>query len=414
METTSSSRILIGGVPFGRDNIGDEAILSTIVSIVRSLAPSATITVSTDEQESTEKLLGVKTCPLFGFDPPGFSQTELMNTLKDQDIFIWSGATGLSDYPESTLHILECAQSINVKTVVFCTGMNETLNPVKYTILPGKKKRLLELLNKMLLGNVDLVKSTEDKRCKQTYERINLLLGNCDAVINRDQQSKNVLKRNGLKRDPLVGADPAINIVPTALKNSNWSEDLKSFLSADDSIKVGLCISAQRKVLQEEELVAYLDDIVENHKLKIVFIPMNPITDAALMTSIQSKMRNAESTIVAKGSISPEEITGLTAELDLVISSRLHLLILASINYCPIIGINRGSKVSNFLSLFGREPIGSTELIDFNAFDTELKYLLGSSEAFREKAVTVRTDMLSRLEGAKELLAEVINGVKES
>ncbi len=58
-KSKKAQKILIGGVPFGRDNVGDEAILECIVSIVRSVCPDSEIWVSTDDREATEKKLKV-------------------------------------------------------------------------------------------------------------------------------------------------------------------------------------------------------------------------------------------------------------------------------------------------------------------------------------------------------------------
>lgn len=39
-DRVSRQRILVGGVPFGRDNVGDEAILECVVEIVSEDATS--------------------------------------------------------------------------------------------------------------------------------------------------------------------------------------------------------------------------------------------------------------------------------------------------------------------------------------------------------------------------------------
>lgn len=65
-------RFFLGGVPFGCDNIGDEAILECIVSIIRRNFPSASITVSTAKPKETARLLGVDCVELFAFDGKRF------------------------------------------------------------------------------------------------------------------------------------------------------------------------------------------------------------------------------------------------------------------------------------------------------------------------------------------------------
>ena len=130
--TSSSPRILLGGVPFGRDNIGDEAILQCVVQLIRQTHPDASITASTDTPEDTAAKLGILTCPLFGFEPPGYDPKELTRVMASHDAFVWSGATGLSDYPDYALAVLEEAHRQAKPTAIFCCGMNDRLNPFLY------------------------------------------------------------------------------------------------------------------------------------------------------------------------------------------------------------------------------------------------------------------------------------------
>ena len=62
-------KILLGGVPFGCDNIGDEAILASVIGILRGICPEAELVVSTGDRAGTERKFGLKTVPLYGFDP---------------------------------------------------------------------------------------------------------------------------------------------------------------------------------------------------------------------------------------------------------------------------------------------------------------------------------------------------------
>ena len=101
-------RILLGGVPLGCDNIGDEAIVGCVVDLLRRLVRGAEITVCTRDGEGTAARLGVAVAPLYGFgDSPdlrGFAEL-----VRRHDVYIWFGATGLSDYPEIALRLLRAS-----------------------------------------------------------------------------------------------------------------------------------------------------------------------------------------------------------------------------------------------------------------------------------------------------------------
>ena len=50
-------KFFLGSVPFGCDNIGDEAILEAIIQILRRNFPKSQICVATAKPEETAKLL---------------------------------------------------------------------------------------------------------------------------------------------------------------------------------------------------------------------------------------------------------------------------------------------------------------------------------------------------------------------
>ncbi|MDD3886318.1 MAG: polysaccharide pyruvyl transferase family protein, partial [Victivallaceae bacterium] len=93
-------KILVGGVPFGCNNIGDEAILGCALKIFRRYFPDDDFTVSTGTPEITAKKLNVHTVPLYGFTPDSRPATEFEDFIRGFDLYIWAGSTGLSDYPQ--------------------------------------------------------------------------------------------------------------------------------------------------------------------------------------------------------------------------------------------------------------------------------------------------------------------------
>ena len=120
-------KILLGGIPLGCDNIGDEAIIAGVVKMLRESIPGVGLTVATADG-ATGPLLGVDVAPPFGF--AGCSKAGFADALRGHDAYIWCGATGLSDYPHVALDLLEIAQREGVATYVWGVGMDDELNPV--------------------------------------------------------------------------------------------------------------------------------------------------------------------------------------------------------------------------------------------------------------------------------------------
>ncbi|QBG48285.1 hypothetical protein EGM51_13110 [Verrucomicrobia bacterium S94] len=398
--------ILLGGVPFGRNNVGDEAILECVVGLLKELAPGCSITVSTDSQQETEKRLGVRTVPLFGFQP-AYSPRQMEEEIARADIFIWAGATGLSDYPEIPLAMLEIAHRHKTKTVLWGVGMNDELNPYLYKVLPGKKQLLLRLLSGLTFNRINFIRRLEEKRETRARNKIVEELNRCDLVVLRDPETLNAVQHCGHVPDVIVGADSAELLQPAPWEQIRLTRDAQAVL-ASSARKIGLCISAQRQLVHEDELIEFMDQLADRD-YRIIFLPMNHATDAPLMESMRERMQNKVHSVVIGGKRTPGEILAIAGKLDLVISSRLHLLILASVLHVPIIGISRGSKVDNFLTMFDHVSAGSVDECDFDHMQTELDRLIESRAEFEEVSTAVHNMLLQRLEEAKVRLAEVLN-----
>ncbi len=399
-------KILIGGVPFGRNNVGDEAILECVVKQVRSLCPTAEITVSTDEPKATAAKLGGETVQLFGFAPP-FSQTLMEERLAAADVFIWAGATGLSDYPEIPLAMLTIAHRAGAKTVVWGVGMNDELNPFIYRLLPGKRRMLLSLCSWLTLGRIDWIRRREEKMKARVCSKMIKQLNQSDLIVFRDPETLAAVQACGEVPDALIGADPAELLEPVPWDSMELSSEAQNILESD-TLKIGLCISAQRQLVHEQELIDFLDRLTESGH-RIIFLPMNPVTDAKLMISLRERMRHRDLSVVIEGRREPGEILAIAGRLDLVISSRLHLLIFASVLHVPIIGISRGSKVDNFLTPFGHASAGSVDDCDFDHMQSELDRLIECRAEFAEISTAVHEMLLQRLEMPKERLAALLN-----
>lgn len=401
--------VLLGGVPFGCDNIGDEAILECAVGIFRDVCPDAAITVCTNDPEHTAAKLSVDTCPCYGFVDASPAE-RIADVAGGFDVFVWCGATGLSDYPEVALAILRTAQDHGLKTVLWGVGMNSELNPAFYSLGTGKRKSLMAALRISTLGLWDAVAWEEARRSAAGRRRIAEGLGRADLVVVRDPESRDEVLRCGVTREVHVGADSAL-ILEAADRGALQLSGEVSAALASPKKKVCICISAQREVTARKELVQYLDNVVTELDAIVVFLPMNPITDARLMVDLAGQMACKVQTVLVEGLVEPGAVLAFLPAMDVVVSSRLHLLILASIVHVPIVGISRGSKVDNFLQPYGLRAMGSVEDCDFSTLFRETERLLRDRNGFTERSHEVRAHLLERLESTKALLRPLLCGV---
>lgn len=399
-------RILLAGVPFGCDNVGDEAILECAAGIFRKAAPDARITVSTRDETRTAARLGVETCGLLGFYDD-VSPADTNAIIGAHDCFVWCGATGLSDYPQVTTELMRVAQELGKKSIVWGVGMNDALTPAFHRLNPGKRRTALTSLSRLTLGAVDAVAWEEQRRIRRSFGKIRRALNAADLVVVRDAPSRDEVLKCGVVSEVIVGADSALLMKPAKLSEMKITPGVRELLTSGRR-KIGLCVSAQGPIEKEQELAAFLDEVITEMDASILAIPMNPLTDSALMARVAGRMHCRDHILVLTGEYTPSEITAISAEMDVIVSSRLHLLILAATASVPVVGIARGSKVANFLSHFGLAPSGSVEDCDFAVARQNVASMLENAQDFKSRAGKVLIEFEERLEAAERALADTL------
>ena len=339
MRPSDHLTILLGGIPLGCDNIGDEAIVACVVRMLREDLPDATFAVATADPATAERL-GVRVVPPFGF--AGVPADGFSDAVRAFDAYVWCGATGLSDYPHVALDLLERAQRAGVPTFVWGVGMDDEPNPVFFRA-HGRRRRLLSALG--LLG------AYEGRLRARLGRRLRATLPRCRGVWVRDPESAAVLASFGVP-GVRVAADTAILQGRTVTRSDGHTVGL-----SDRPTTLGLCISTQRRVADLEG-VKRLVATVRAGGARVVGIPMNPKTDRALLEGLGVECIPGDT---------PEAVCEAAADCRAVLSSRLHLLILAANVGTAVFGVARGSKVANWLANFGRTVEGSFDDCDWDA-----------------------------------------------
>jgi len=237
--------------------------------------------------------------------------------------------------------------------------------------------------------------------------RIERVVGRCELIILRDADSLAELKKCGNFPQAKVGADSAILQKSTLAEALPWrtGEERQAFYAGKQ--RVALCLSAQSPVGEIDKFVVWMDGIaVANPNILFVMIPMNPVTDYAVMAGLQAKLKRPASALLVQF-IEPEDVQTVVGECHLVISSRLHLMILGLNDLVPAIGIERGSKIRNFLSPFGLDCCGSTDKIDFKYLTKRTDALLEHTD-FAAAAAPVRERLLQSLADAEQKLQALL------
>jgi polysaccharide pyruvyl transferase WcaK-like protein len=284
----------------------------------------------------------------------------------------------LSDYPWAGLDLLEAAQGAGAATFVWGVGMDDELNPVFFRAA-GKKR--------VALGALGLTGWWEGRLRRRLAERMSRVLPRCKGVWVRDPESAAMLARTGFPGAG-VTADSAIDFGATAAGRRAGR-------------RLGLCISTQRQVADLEG-VKGLVAAVEASGSEVVGIPMNPKTDRALMEWMGVRCIAGDT---------PEAVREAAAGCAVVLSSRLHLLILAANEGTPGLGVARGEKIANWLANFGEKPLGTVGACDWEAATRRaLAALDGDGRDWERRRAVAYGRLASRFEAARAEFAERLQG----
>jgi len=179
-----------------------------------------------------------------------------------------------------------------------------------------------------------------------------------DSITVRDGYSRQVLERAGVRRKVVVSADPAVSI-------ENTSAKLRE--TRTDSPLVGACLKDYyhedladiRRYLNYETYIRNItnefDSAVERSGCTFAMIPSNP-ADVGDMGKIRNAMNHKSRVVMCSTAFTPSAFMTLASTLDVLISQRLHPLILAGLLSVPVLAIPYSAKVRSYM-----EEIGAAE-----------------------------------------------------
>lgn len=285
--------------------------------------------------------------------------------------------------------------------------MDSTLNPAFFK-LRGKKLLLCKLLKKLSLNQIDFQKNFENFLIRRMKRHVAHCLSNCDLIICRDPESADSLKTCSPTLPVFVGADSAIIFnTPNLSLLKQLPVEIYNALTGPFE-KIGVCISAQRQIADTTGLIQCLDHLLEKTNRRIFFIPMNPRTDYELMQTLRNQLRNKTNTFLIEHFIEPEQVIAFVSQCSVVVSIRLHLLILSANVGTPIVGISRGSKIDNFLRQFELQSAGNVYDCDFARLQTQIESFIQDPSSFKSHRDSVYQALYARLAKAESLLVQTI------
>ena len=333
---------------YGYGDVGDEAILDGILSLI---PPGSDVCVLSSNPVHTEKSHGVR------------SQRSLLSTRRR--------TTG------NLISTLLYVMYLNLKKVFILFQNVGVMSGTNLFILGGggliqdsykgwKHKLpiylfyilLAKILNKKIMV-LSVGAGPLETGCFRLLTKV--LFNQVDVITVRDAESKEVLEQAGISRSISVVPDPALLLFP----KSYGKDILKQNSIPTHKPIVGVCVHGWIKGFREGnkiyksrllEFITFLKIVHEKHSLTIVIIPTGgtsgkKATDP-LAEEICSQLPECH---VLPGEFSPSDMMELLSNIDILISMRLHAIILASNVFTPSMGIVTDEKMMNFMRMTGQE-----------------------------------------------------------
>ncbi|GEL78654.1 polysaccharide pyruvyl transferase CsaB [Tenuibacillus multivorans] len=314
-------RIVMSGY-YGFDNVGDEAILFSIVRTLRELKPDVEVTVLSNNPSQTAELYDVEAVNRFDLKA-------VREVIKSSDGLISGGgslmqdATSIKSIPYYA-GIIRMAKWFGKSVFVYAQGVG----PVN------------RMLSKWLL--------------RSTFNKV-------DQITVRDEDSKALLER--------MKVAPGVTVVPDPVLGLDGRRFTSEWLADVNVVGPIVTVSVREWQTQVPYLIRIADalDQLARDGYSIVFVPMHGKHDYKTSKETAKMMR--EKSKIAPYNLSMEEKIALIGESELLVGMRLHALIFAAISHTPFAALSYDPKIDSFASMVDQPVVGHVRQDQWGAED---------------------------------------------
>ena len=303
---------------YGRGNAGDEAIMRAIVAELRSIDPALPICIMTRRPKLARRECRTEAVYTFNW----LRYRRAMATAK---LYVNGGGSLIQDISSRRslwfyLSTLATAKRQGCKVMMYGCG----IGPVNF---PSDRTHAAKIIDRSV-----------------------------DVITLRDENSARELESMGVTRPRVIlAADPTVTLPPA-------DPELARKLLRDAGLKpeagqryVGVSMRPWHGFEAKASLIAEaLDGLYADHGLIPVFIPIEARLDVGAASQVAACLRHAPYAILSE-SRQGEQVSALFAQMDMVLSMRLHALIFSAVHGVPLVGIVYDPKVSAFLDSVGQD-----------------------------------------------------------
>lgn len=349
--------IVISGY-YGFNNLGDEAVLAGISSLLKEKREDLKITVLSAEPEQTASRYNLNAVSRT-------SVIQILAALAEADLFISGGGSLLQDVTGSFsvpyyLGLAWLARLQGTKTVYYAQGAGP-LN-----------KKWSQLLTALSLNRFELLGA-------------------------RDQGSKNLLREIGVKKEIELTVDPVFALYDPL---NNLKQQIKG------KIEVGISVRPW-SVDYISELAAGLNKFAEGKNIKFIIFPMHQGSDEPVSLQLKKKLK-AEAEISDLPAV-PGEALKAFSQLDLFVGVRLHSLIFALLNQIPLLALSYDPKIEGLLADLDYLPLIKLEDLKAAQAAEKLENIFAERYSLRKKIKEFLKLKKAEAEDFAELVLEEVD-----
>ena len=313
LQQTRTYKVGISG-SYGGLNLGDEAILQSIVGQLQRTLPVEITVFSRDADDtrrrhpSVQRVLPVR----------DLGRTEVIPEIERLDLFILGGGGILYDAEISIyLREVELALERSIPVLVYAIGAG----PLK---TPEAQKLVRNVLSRV------------------------------DVITVREAGARKVLEDAGVKREIVITADPAFLLQPEPLMPGALEReglDVSRRLIGMSVREPGSAAPDIDEDMYHGLLANAADFMVERFDADVVLVPMEPkMLDVRHCHAVIAQMLRAQRAGVLKGEYTSGQMLSLVGQFAFAVGMRLHFLIFAALNGVPFVALPYSSKVEGFLA----------------------------------------------------------------
>lgn len=375
-------KIIICG-NYGATNLGDEAILDGILTLVMHVSPAADVTVLSARPKETENLhrrFGVKSCFLFPAGIRSFVKTLLsgeiwrtLDVIRKADLFILGGGGLFTDEKKMAIVIwsLQARIALFMGKPIFCFA--QSIGPLRTSFGKFMTRKIFRRARMITL------------RDSGSAELLRLL--KVGALSSKEKSQALHSKR----KQPFIYvlADPAFTL---SIDKKSHEKDKKYVVISVRTWK------KESQQLLNKKIAQFSDWLWEKHRIYSIFIPFQRMidNDTQELNKIFEQMKNKNKAEIYQFSEDYQKVMDLIIHAQAVVGMRLHSLIFSTIAHKPFLALSYSTKVRQFV-----EDVGMGEYV-INVED-DIKANSNASDLHEHTQSPTQKDVLTKPDNSEKI-----------